>query len=118
MWLFTKTFFVSIVEKPSDYRQNTLTLRARVASDLDALRVEYLPELGPTQVSERSDYRYRAVAPRDAAARAIFQAVQDIDYESFKDIVFWTQGHERVHAYHAVWSKMLRLQQDSRPSTP
>ena len=45
MWLFTRFGFFSIVRKPGD---DNLTVRARVAADLDALREQYLPELSAT----------------------------------------------------------------------
>ena len=42
MWLFTTSGFFSIVQKTGDVH---LTVWARVAADLDALRQRYLPAL-------------------------------------------------------------------------
>src|SRR5262249_11648333 len=47
MWLMTPLGFFSIVCKPDDKGRGTLTIRARVKSDLEALRREFLPALGP-----------------------------------------------------------------------
>lgn len=112
MWLITPFGFFSIVRKPSDIRKDTLTVRARIASDLDELRNLHLPELGPTAKSAGTDYRYRAVAPRAAVARAMRQTVEVLDYSNFKDAVAERQGQARSAVYHDVWSVLMRLQKD------
>ena len=66
MWILTPTGFFSVVQKPADIPANTLTIRARVAADLDALRRTVLPLLGPVTESSYNDYRFRATAPRQA----------------------------------------------------
>lgn len=76
MWLITPIGSYSIVQKPSDVAADTLTVRARVRSDLDALRQQYLPDLGEVQESQHNDYRFRAVAPRTSVAQAMAQLVQ------------------------------------------
>lgn len=45
MWLMTPIGFFSIVEKPYDRHDGTLTVRARVEGDLVELKNRYLPEL-------------------------------------------------------------------------
>lgn len=60
MWLVTPVGFFSVVRKPTDIKNKTLTVRARVRSDLEALKAQYLPELGPIQESKVNDYRFRA----------------------------------------------------------
>jgi hypothetical protein len=64
MWLVTPIGFFSIVQKPGDKKNGTLTVRSRVRSDLAALKQHYLPGLGTIQESHDTDYRFRAVAPR------------------------------------------------------
>jgi len=49
MWLITSVGFFSIVEKPDDREAGTLTIRARVREDLEALRRQFLPDLAPIQ---------------------------------------------------------------------
>ncbi len=110
MWLITPVGFFSVVRKPTDIKANTLTVRARVRSDLEALKTAYLPELGPIQKSSTNDYRFRAVAPQAAVAQAMARLVQDLDYSNFKDEVARRQGSDRAHLYHDVWSTLYRIQ--------
>jgi hypothetical protein len=71
MWLITPMGFYSVVCKPSDAEAGTLTVRARVRSDLEALRQECLPSLGPIQEGTGTDYCYRASAKRGEVAKAL-----------------------------------------------
>ena len=110
MWLITTSGFYSIVEKPWDRSAGTLTVRARARSDLDALRTTALPELGETQEDQAADYRFRALAPRAAVARAVAAQVSAIDYDNFKAAVGRRQGHRRAGVYHDVWHALLPIQ--------
>ena len=113
MWLMTPIGFFSIVEKPDDWDAGTLTVRARVEGDLTALKARYLPELGEIQAHLGTDYRYRAVAPREAVARALSQLTLDLDYSNFKDEVYRVQGYERARVYGEVWNSLYRLQRSA-----
>lgn len=110
MWIVSRIGFFSVVQKPSDRAQSTLTVRARVAGDLDTLRAQYLPELGPTEATPNNDYAFRATAPQDKVAEAVKALVADIDYSNFKIEVAKVQGADRSHKYHDVWSALYRLQ--------
>jgi hypothetical protein len=44
MWLITPVGFFSIVRRPDDVADDTLTIRSRVESDLEALWEKYLSE--------------------------------------------------------------------------
>lgn len=110
MWLMTPIGFFSIIEKPYDRHDGTLTVRARVEGDLVELKARYLPELGEIKGGQVTDYRYRAVAPREAVARALSQLTLDLDYSNFKDEVERVQGYERVRVYGEVWGRMHQLQ--------
>ncbi len=92
----------------------TLTIRARVKADLEALRGRYLPTMGNITENERSDYRYRAVADRDAVAAAMEQAVKGIQYSNFKNAVASEHGWQRADTYHDVWAVLYGLQDQSR----
>ncbi len=104
MWLFTNIGFFSVVRKP---RETRLTVRARVASDLDALRAQYLPELGPTVEGAGTDYRFRARVDAADLARATAAMIEGISYSNFKSEVRRAQGPEREATYHRVWDEML-----------
>ena len=80
MWLITN---FSVVEKPSARGAEILTIRAQVRGDLEALREQFLPELGEIREGEGTDYRYRAPVPRSALARAAAKIVECIDYSNF-----------------------------------
>jgi hypothetical protein len=120
MWLITPIGFFSVVRKPTDTKNRTLTVRARVRSDLEALQAQYLPELGPIQESSVNDYRFRAVAPQSAVAAAMARLAETLDYSNFKDAVKQRQGAARAHLYHGVWDVLYRLQQEPNvfTSTP
>lgn len=110
MWLITPIGFFSVVRKPTDIRNGTLTVRARVQADLEALKASFLPELGEIGISKVNDYRYRAVAPQAAVAKAMARLIEQLDYPNFKDEVAKQQGQARADLYHDVWSVLNRLQ--------
>lgn len=113
MWLITTVGFFSVVQKPEDVDTKTLTVRARVREDLEALKTQCLPELGAIQESASNDYRFRARAPQAAVARAMAAIVEGVNYANFKDEVALRQGPTRAALYHDVWSVLLRLQAGS-----
>ena len=111
MWLFTPFGYFSIVEKPQDRGDGMLTVRARFAGDLEALRTRHLPTLGAVRYDPtHNDYAYRARAPKADVAQAIAATVAAIDYENFKDEVSHVQGHARSDIYLQVWSVLKRAQ--------
>lgn len=110
MWLITTVGFFSVVQKPEDVEAKTLTVRARVREDLEALKAKYLPELGAIQESATNDYRYRASATQAAVARAMAQMIEHLDYSNFKNAVAQHQGRSRSTLYHDVWATLLPLQ--------
>ncbi len=112
MWLITPVGFFSIVQKPGDKQNDTLTVRSRIRSDLAALRQHYLPGLGPIQESQDTDYRFRAVAPRAEVSAAMARMVDGLDYSNFKSEVAKKQGHKRASLYHQVWNVLYQLQAD------
>lgn len=84
--------FFSVVQKADDIAADTLTVRARVRGDLDALREHYLPSLGQVQESKTNDYRFRALAPRADVAAAMASMVNQLKYSNFKSQVATVQG--------------------------
>lgn len=107
MWLITTIGFFSVVQKPGD---TILTVRARVADDLDRLREQYMPTLSATRANEGTDYPYRATIDHAAFAQGLAQLTQAIDYSNFKDEVARALGHRRAHIYHKVWHSLFELQ--------
>lgn len=109
MWIITSIGFFSIVQKPWDKQNDTLTIRARVYDDLVRLRA-FLPEMGEIIDSEGTDYRYRSVAARDAVMAAMAKLATNIDYDNFKDEVAARDGYERASVYGDVWAVLYGLQ--------
>ncbi len=110
MWLITPIGFFSVVQKAADVSRGTLTVRARVRSDLEALRAHCLPGLEEIEEATHSDYRFRAAAPRADVAAAMAALVAGIHYNNFKAEVARVQGPERAHWYQKVWEILYRLQ--------
>lgn len=108
MWIFTNFGFFSVVQKGGD---DDLTVRVRVGSDLDRLREQYLPELGPTVEGSGTDYRYRATVPSKSLGAALAAIVRGIDYSNFKDSVAHELGHRRADVMHGIWREALRLEE-------
>ena len=117
IWILTKVGFFSIVEKLDDVPRGTLTIRSRVRSDLERLKV-YLPSMSEIDVSDHSDYRYRTVATREAVSSAMTTLSSDIDYENFKSEISNTQGYARASLYGEVWQVLYGLQSASFEDRP
>jgi hypothetical protein len=117
MWLITPTGFFSIVCKTGDLEAGTLTIRARVKSDLQALRDQGLPSLGNVTENEGTDYPYRAKAKRSDVAKALAQMVEQVDYDNFKNEVAKKQGNHRAKVYHEVWDVLYDLEKKTANSS-
>jgi len=102
MWLFTTFGFFSIVEKPWDRKSKTLTVRARVRSDLEALSDRYLS--GTTRIIESpdADYPFRMQVPRSEVIKSWQIIIGDLKYENFKNAAGKRQGPAREKIYHGV----------------
>ena len=107
MRLFTRFGFFTIVRKPGD---DNLTVRARVAADLDALREQYLPELSATTTKGGTDYPCRATCSHAALAAALGRITLDIDYANFKNEVAACQGKGRAQRYGRVWQALYGME--------
>ena len=109
MWLFTPIGFFSIVQKPGD---DVLTIRSRVAGDLEALRERYLPSLSTIISTLDADYAFRATASHRDFAESLASMAASIDYDNFKDEVARKQGDDRAKVYSKVWGIMRDVQEN------
>jgi len=109
MWLFTTIGFFSIVQKRGDL---FLTVRARVASDLNRLREKFIPELSGTIKGQGTDYPYRATISHEDFAKGMEKIVKSIHYGNFKTEVETKMGSKRETIYHEVWSSLLKLEKE------
>lgn len=117
MWIITDIGFFSIVQKPSDEGQGTLTIRARSRDDLDQLRARYIPRLGHTVANEGTDYVYRAIARREDVQAALAAMAGAIDYSNFKSAVAERHSNSRAATYGKVWSALYEIQSGMSPWT-
>jgi hypothetical protein len=115
MWIITTIGFFSVVQKPWDDADDTLTVRARVRADLEGF-IEVANEgFHQTRVTDivedpKADYRFRIRLPRTVVDATLVRLAERIDYDNFKDAVSTRQGHERAATYSRVWSDLLQLQ--------
>lgn len=107
MWIVTARGFVSVVRKPWDREEGTLTVRARRKGDLTAAFGLHGSEI---QQDDASDYRYRVRLDEHVVAMTVAGLVLGIDYANFKDAVQARQGAARAGLYHQVWATLQRLQ--------
>ena len=106
MWVFLPDSMLSIVQKPGDAEAGTLTVRGRVAGDIEKV----FPEAKVTE-GAGTDYRFRASIPREQVAKAMHDAVMGIGYGNFKAQV---KDRARHDAYLGCWSEMMKLQRSKR----
>ena len=111
MWIFTTIGFFSIVQKP---RTDFLTVRARVASDLDNLRTKFMPQLSPTIKGGGTDYPFRATISHKDFGSGLSKMGEAIRYDNFKSEVGRRMGRRREQAYHKVWHALFDLEETER----
>lgn len=109
MWIFTTFGFFSAVQKPGE---SNLTVRTRVAGDLDKLREQYLPELSATVGKGGTDYPFRATISHAAFALGLAKIGGDIHYGNFKSEVARKMGSKREAVYHKVWRALTELEKE------
>jgi hypothetical protein len=118
MWVFMNDAFLSVVvPHPSDVptkhkkRLDLMVVRARRKVDLmnafgrDADIIESGPE---------RDYRWRVFLPRSVVAEFLFEVVNAIDYQNFKDSIE-AKDKDRKRAYSSVWACMDHFQAEATP---
>jgi hypothetical protein len=97
MWIFLNDAFYSIVDYSNGAGPN-LMVRARFKGDINRT----FPEVEELHLPGR-DYAYRASIPRERVAKAMHDAVMDINYSNFKDSVAEDWRH---NTYADVWAVM------------
>jgi len=102
MWVCLNDAFLSIVAHTE--HQDMLLVRARAPGHIETV-------FGKVAVVEGagSDYRFRALVPRDEVAAVLSATAKSIDYGNFKDSVEDPQLHD---AYMDFWQTMYFYQSD------
>ncbi len=106
MWIFTPTSFISVIQKPG--QTETLTVRARIEGDIEAV----FPN-ATVVANEGTDYKYRAVLPREDVAKAMADQVMAIDYSDFKSAIKDSNRHAAVMN---VWAAMYLWRANAIPA--
>lgn len=85
-----------------------LQIRSRRKIDLERLRNELLPELGPTVRIPHTDYEYRAYCTHQQWAEAMYLAAMRIDYIKFKEQSEKVYGDVQLHnCYTRMWGTVF-----------
>jgi hypothetical protein len=108
MWLFTVDGFYSVVTG-GEFGEE-LMVRARDSADLDRLRDNFFPDLGPNVELPGRDYPVRAFATREGLAQCLTRIALSLDYSNFKSAVGAQRGHGRARIYSKVWSDCLAIE--------
>ena len=103
MWIFLPNSMLSIVEKPGDRATGTLTVRGRIKGDIEAVFPGAVIE-----ADTGTDYRFRPKMPREQVAKAMNEAVMNLNYSNVKGAVKDSKRHD---AYMDVWKTMYRFQE-------
>lgn len=113
MWLFTKTGFVSIVEKAGDREAQTVTVRSRDLESLEVMREDiyklYEYELGEADIAKNAgtDYTYRMVITKEELKRYMVAIVDGIDYDNFKSEIVPNRTNSGGEAVGKKWHDTL-----------
>lgn len=100
MWVFLNDAFLSIVDKAPDISK--LVVRARVEGHIEAV----FPDAEVIRDAS-GDYLFRAFIDRQSVADAMYQAVNGIQYNNFKNSIRDNRYHD---ACSRVWGVMSGLQ--------
>jgi hypothetical protein len=106
MWIFLPNSMLSVVQKPGDSETGVLTVRGRVAGDIERV----FPD-AKVATDAGTDYAFRARIPREQVAKAMHEAVMKLNYSNFKSAVNDSKRHD---AYMRVWDTMSRFQEQQR----
>lgn len=110
IWIQTNIGSYSIVIKPEDQDDDLVTIRARIKSDLQCLKILYLPTMGLITESHKSDYQFRTKVSKADFAQAMVHLISAIGYSNFKNEVAAVQGKKRAGLYGRIWSELYQLQ--------
>jgi hypothetical protein len=104
LWIFAKDGFLSIVQHQHHPQQ--LLVRGRIRGDIQ----HYFPD-AKVMRTEKRDYLYRTVLPKEQVAKRIASAVNAIDYCGALGTSFKTLVEERRRPfYFNVWNEMAEMQ--------
>lgn len=104
MWIFLRDGFASV----RSVDERNVMLRFRRSDHAERFSDELGIKRSEIQKSDDTDYRYRIVASREAAAKLLTKEVMNIGYKNFKSSVLDAEYRELLSG---VWSKHWRYQE-------
>ena len=90
--------------------KNSRAPSARVKTDLEILRKEFMPELSAITAGGGTDYPARARISHEDFAKGLSKLARAINYPNFKNEVAAKNGRGRARVYSRVWSTLLELE--------
>lgn len=115
MWIFTKYGFFSATACKDDPQR--MQVRARLKIHLENLknRFKVLQDADIIYLDQR-DYAYRIYVPKAVWVNVVTDAVDEIEYNNFKDEVKHFSGKDEYYSCLIdVWSTMFTLQCYEQP---
>lgn len=105
MWIILNDAYLSIVKPRGD--NDNLLVRGRIRGDIERVFPGYKVKL-----DGGTDYKYRALVPRQVVAATLAERALEIDYTNFKNTVDHGPRHD---AYFGIWNIMYRMQERLNP---
>lgn len=108
MWLITQNGFLSLVQDRKD--ASKVWVRARIKEDIAQSFPAYADQI---VTKPGADYLFRLLIDKDVAALAMWNEVQDIDYDSHAKEEMNRRSHpnpQRMSAYYKIWNALADLQ--------
>lgn len=94
MWIFTNRGCFSIVESKEP---GNMLVRSRIKGDIERVFPGY-----KVLVNAGTDYKYRALVPRDVVAEVLLKEFEEINYPNFKN----SCDKKRASIYGRVWGAL------------
>ena len=105
MWVFTQTGFLSAVRHRED--ADALVVRAR---DLESIQA--IADFAESDIITHagSDYPYRVFIKDESWQKFLLKAVEELDYDNYKNRMHHLRDDRFCNALSSVWSAMLRTE--------
>jgi len=105
MWVFTQTGFLSAVRHRDEV--DALVVRAR---DLESIQA--IADFAKTDIITHagSDYPYRVFIKEEDWKGFLQKAVEELDYDNYKNRMHHLRDDRFCNALSSVWSVMLRTE--------
>lgn len=108
MWMVTPLGTFSIRCTPADQRNGTLTIEAKVRSDLEGLIAAVLPSACPIVEVLSKSRGYMIRCGRGEVALAMATLAMDLNYDNFVEKFTDQQGSQRTEVNQPLWQAIAQ----------